>query len=84
MLVLLQTRHVLHRPYCLLELLTAIDFKVPIVGGDTATAPAPSTAPSSRGARASPPLCLLLGPSPLGRCVARPSRRREPKGGREI
>ena len=39
--MLLQTRHVLHRPYCLLELLTAIDFKVPIVGGDTATAPPP-------------------------------------------
>ena len=47
MLVLLQTRHVLHRPYCLLELLTAIDFKVPIVGGDTATAPAPSTPTAS-------------------------------------
>ena len=36
-LVLLQTRHVLHRPYCLLELLTAVDNKVPIVGVNIAT-----------------------------------------------
>ena len=31
-IVLLQTRSVLTRPYCLLELLTAIENRVPIVG----------------------------------------------------
>ena len=31
-LVLLQTAHVLTRPYCIVELLTAIDHGVPIVG----------------------------------------------------
>ena len=30
-LVLLQTRNVLYRPYCILELLTAIDADIPIV-----------------------------------------------------
>ena len=38
-LVILQSEHVLERPYCLLEMVTAIEARVPIVGVNLAGKP---------------------------------------------
>ena len=57
-LVLVQTKSVLTRPYCLIEVLTALEHRIPIVGG----ACTPAAAPSSRAPAPPDAACVLPTP----------------------